>query len=130
MNMDSSTVQFGFMSRCDAFPHTTTMNESPPEATRYEHDGIVMDRLRRKVTVGGIPLELTVREFALLEMFLAQRSQVLARERIAEAIWESPVQLETNLIDVYVLRLRKKLGPSTIGHPRIHTVRGVGYMLD
>ena len=109
------------------------METSPPEPepTRYEHAGIVMDRLKRRVTVDGQPVGLTAREFALLELFLGQRGQVLTRECIAGLIWETnATSLATNLIDVYVLRLRKKLLTGDRASPGIHTLRGIGYMLD
>lgn len=107
-----------------------TSHDSPAEAIRFEHDGIVMDRLRRKVTAGGQPLPLTTREFALLELFLARPGHVLTRDQIASAVWETDEKFETNLIDVYVLRVRKKLA-AALPHGRgIRTIRGIDYALE
>lgn len=89
-----------------------------------------MDRLKRRVTIGDRVLTLTLREFTLLEFFLQHPDQVLTRERIAAAVWETGSRPETNLIDVYVLRLRRKISSDPASAPAIHTVRGVGYMLD
>jgi DNA-binding response OmpR family regulator len=129
MNSHSSTVHQRFMPVCYECGMETSAPEHEP--TRYEHAGIVMDRLKRRVTVDGRPIVLTAREFGLLELFLGQRGQVLTRERIAELIWETDAaSLTTNLIDVYVLRLRKKLATADRPNPGIHTLRGIGYMLD
>ena len=85
------------------------MTEPASEPLTYIHRDLMLDRLKRKVTVAGTPLDLTAREFALLELLLAHSGQVLTRERITSAVWETSAPPDTNLIDVYVLRLRKKL---------------------
>jgi DNA-binding response OmpR family regulator len=87
-----------------------------------------MDLLGRTVTNAGVAVELTSREFALLELFLQNRGRVLTRTLIGERIWEAHYEMETNLIDVYVRRLRQKLG-ATEEKPLIRTVRGTGYQL-
>lgn len=96
------------------------------KATVLEHGGVRLDLLARSVAVDGRPVELTSREFALLELFLQNRGRVLTRTLIAERIWEAHYDMETNLIDVYVRRLRQKLG-ATDDKPLIRTVRGTGY---
>jgi two-component system response regulator MprA len=74
------------------------------------------------------PLDLTSREYALLELFMRHPRQVLARERILEHIWGTSFIGESNLIDVHVMRLRDKLEAQ--GRPRlIQTIRGAGYSL-
>jgi DNA-binding response OmpR family regulator len=103
--------------------------EGRQKQTRYEHGDVVMDLLSRKVTVAGQTVELTGREFALLELFLANPARVLTRTQISERIWEAHFDSETNLIDVYVKRLRTKMPVSPESEPLIRTVRGVGYML-
>jgi DNA-binding response OmpR family regulator len=103
--------------------------EGKQKRTRYQHAGIEMDLLSRKVTAGGRAVELTGREFALLELFLANPGRVLTRTQIAERIWETSFDSETNLIDVYVKKLRAKLPPGSDGEPVIRTMRGVGYLL-
>jgi len=98
------------------------------KATVLEHRGIRMDLLARTVTVGGSPVELTAREFALLELFLQSPGRVLTRTFIAEKIWESSYDMGTNLIEVYVRRLRVKCEQPGSGLA-IRTVRGSGYQL-
>ncbi len=102
--------------------------QSATKSTQLEHGAMRMDLLSRQVTMVGRPVELTSREFALLELFLQNPGRVLTRTLIAERIWEASYDMETNLIDVYVRRLRQKLG-ATEEQPLIRTVRGTGYQL-
>jgi two-component system copper resistance phosphate regulon response regulator CusR len=99
-----------------------------PRATVLEHGGVRLDLLARAALLNGRPVELTSREFALLELFLQNPRRVLTRTHIAEKIWEASYDLETNLIDVYVRRLRRKFEQPK-GEPFIRTVRGAGYQL-
>lgn len=96
--------------------------------TVFTHRGLRLDLLARELRVDGRPVELTSREFALAELFLQNPGRVLTRTLIAEKVWEASYDLETNLIDVYVRRLRAKL--ERPGQPPlIRTVRGTGYQL-
>lgn len=98
------------------------------KATVLTHGDLRLDLLGRQATLRGVPVELTNREFALLELFLLNVGRVLTRTMIAEKIWEAPYDVETNLIDVYVRRLRLKLErPGSA--PLIRTVRGTGYQV-
>jgi two-component system copper resistance phosphate regulon response regulator CusR len=97
-------------------------------ATVLTHGDLRIDLLARTVTQAGVPIELTSREFALMELFLHNVGRVLTRTLIAEKIWDAPYDLGTNLIDVYVRRLRQKLEREG-GPPVIKTVRGTGYQL-
>ncbi|AOS44127.1 Transcriptional regulatory protein CusR [Lacunisphaera limnophila] len=99
------------------------------KATVLEHAGVRMDLLTRSVSTAAGPVALTSREFALLELFLQNKGRVLTRSLIAERIWEAHYDMETNLIDVYVRRLRQKLG-ATEEQPFIRTLRGTGYQLS
>jgi len=95
---------------------------------RLEAFGISMDLRTHRVTRDGEAVELTGKEYALLELFLRHPGQVLTRTMISEQIWGYHFDSFTNVIDVYVNYLRKKLDQN--GRPRlIHTVRGVGYVL-
>jgi DNA-binding response OmpR family regulator len=126
MNVYSFSLHSRFTSaRHNAAVHSTDPDPGP---TRFVHGCLVMDRLRRRVTLDGQPVTLTAREFALLEFLLHHAGQVVTRPRIAAAIWESDTLPATNLIDVYMLRLRRKLAAAA-GAPTIHTLRGLGYML-
>ena len=98
------------------------------KTTFLSHGEIRVDLLARTVTHGGQRVVLTNREFALVELFLQNPGRVLTRTFIAERVWQASYDLGTNLIDVYVRRLRQKL--ETPGEkPFIQTVRGMGYQL-
>lgn len=87
-----------------------------------------LDPATREVTRAGRRIELTAREFALLEYFLRHPGRVLSRARIAENVWGTSYDTFTNVIDVYVNYLRKKVDAGF--EPRLlHTVRGAGYVL-
>jgi two-component system copper resistance phosphate regulon response regulator CusR/two-component system response regulator QseB len=92
------------------------------------HADIELDLLARTVKVGGQPIELTNREYALLEVFMHNHGRILPRTMIAEKIWSSHYDVDTNLLDVYMSRLRSKL-ETVAGKPLFKTVRGVGYQL-
>jgi len=87
-----------------------------------------LDPARRVVSRGGEKIELTAKEFALLEYFMRNPGRVLTRTQMIEHVWNYDFDTMTNIIDVYVNYLRKKVDS---GHePKlIHTVRGVGYVL-
>ena len=97
--------------------------------TVLEHRGIRLDLLTRELTLDKVPLQLTQREFALLELFLQNPARVLTRTQIAEKIWDCHFDMETNLVDVYVAKLRGKLRRATEAEPLFQSVRGVGYKL-
>lgn len=104
-----------------------TRRHARQRTTILQHGAVRMDLVSRDVTVDGKPVHLTQREYALLEIFLQNTGRVLTRTQIAEKIWDCHFDMETNLIDVYVRRLRSKLGGEA--GPMISTVRGVGYSL-
>jgi heavy metal response regulator len=89
---------------------------------------LILDPATRKVTRGGRQIELTPREFALLDYFMRNPGRVLTRTMIAEHVWDYDFDSMTNIIDVYVNYLRKKIDSGE--EPKlIHTVRGAGYVL-
>ncbi|MDR3405648.1 MAG: response regulator transcription factor [Chthoniobacter sp.] len=96
------------------------------KATVFEHRGIKLDLLARTVEVDGKRIDLTAREFSLLELFMQNQGRVLTRTMIAEKVWDSHSDLDTNLLDVYMRRLRKKL-EVTPEKQFFKTLRGVGY---
>jgi DNA-binding response OmpR family regulator len=87
-----------------------------------------LDPATHEVRRGGRPVELTGREYAILEYLLRNPKVVLSREQIAEHVWGFDYEGNSNVIDVHVAYLRKKLGEQA-GEPLLHTVRGVGYQL-
>ena len=102
--------------------------QSAVKETVLEHRSIKMDLLGRTVSVNGTPVELTSREFALLEVFLQNPGRILTRTLISEKIWESHYDVDTNLLDVYMSKLRSKLDIDP-AKPLFKTVRGVGYQI-
>ncbi len=101
---------------------------APGKPTVLVHGAIRLDVLTGIVACDGRRIELTNREFALLELFLQNPGRLLTRGFISEKVWETNFNLETNLIDVYVRKLREKLEPAD-GHQIIETIRGSGYRL-
>jgi DNA-binding response OmpR family regulator len=87
-----------------------------------------MDLLARRVVRGGVELDLTKREYELLEYLLRHKNATVTREMIAREVWKDSGGTLTNTIDVYVTLLRKKIERPGSQH-LIHTVRGVGYAL-
>ena len=91
------------------------------------HGPLVMDTLARRAQLGGEPLELAAREWAVLEVLLARVEKIVSKDSIIQAVASWGEELTPNAIEVYVSRLRAKLEPSGI---KIRTVRGFGYMLE
>jgi DNA-binding response OmpR family regulator len=87
-----------------------------------------MDLLARRVARGGEEVPLTQREFEVLEYFLRHQGQAVTREMLGRDVWKEPNHALTNVIEVYITLLRRKLERPGQG-PLIHTVRGVGYCL-
>ncbi len=87
-----------------------------------------LDTLTRKAKRGGKEIELTNREYALLEYFVRNVNRVLTRTVISEHIWEYNFDTGTNIVEVYVNKLRNKID-SDSEKKLIHTVRGAGYMM-
>ncbi len=90
---------------------------------------IRLDPIDRVVTVQGTTVDLSPREFALLEFMMRNANRTMSRSRIAEAVWDYQFDPATNVVDVYINYLRKKLGEISDG-TEIRTVRGVGYRLE
>jgi len=87
-----------------------------------------MDRLRHEVTMDDQPLDLTPKEFQLLEFFLLHPEEVVRRTTLLEKVWDMHFDPESNVVDVHVGNLRRKLAASSGGN-LISTVRGVGFCL-
>ena len=87
-----------------------------------------MDLLKRQVQRGGRPIELTSKEFALLEYFLRHPNQVVTRTMLTEQVWEHDFDSFSNVVNVHVARLRKKVDEG-FKRQLLHTVRGTGYVL-
>ena len=96
-----------------------------PEVTVLQHGPVGLDLRTRRVSVEGRTVDLSAREFALAEMFLRNPGQVLSREQLLSHVWGYDFDPSSNVVDVYVGYLRKKLGSELI-----QTVRGMGYRLS
>ncbi|MFZ6048869.1 heavy metal response regulator transcription factor [Pseudomonas sp. CR3202] len=102
---------------------------APPQETSLELADLHLDLLSRRVERSGRRIDLTTKEFALLEFFLRRQGEVLPKTLIAAQVWDMHFDSETNVIEVAVRRLRAKLDddfPTKL----IHTVRGMGYVLE
>jgi two-component system copper resistance phosphate regulon response regulator CusR len=100
------------------------------EAVRLGVGDLEMDLVGRKVTRGGRRIDLTVREFELLEYLLRHESQVVSRGTLARDVWQETARTTPldNVIDVHIARLRRKID-ADYPEKLIHTVRGVGFMV-
>jgi len=99
------------------------------ESERLQVADLELDLLRRRVTRAGERIDLTNKEFALLHLLLGREGEVLSRTTIASQVWQMNFDSDTNVVDVAIRRLRAKIDDP---HPvkLIHTVRGVGYVLE
>ena len=99
--------------------------ERPTELTAAD---LRLDPARRRSWRGEVELDLSTKEFALLELFLRHAGQVLSRSRIREHVWDFAYEGNSNVVDQYVLYLRKKID-RPFGVEQLETVRGAGYRL-
>ena len=99
------------------------------EQNIFETEGISLNTEVHQVTKEGLPVELTQKEFALLEYLLRNKGKVCRRTRIIEKVWDIHFDKDTSVIDVFINSLRKKL--DTAGKESfIQTIRGVGYRVN
>jgi len=99
------------------------------EATALQVADLELDLLRRRVSRAGKRIELTAKEFALLELLMRRHGEVLPRSLIASQVWDMNFDSDTNVIEVAMRRLRAKVDEGF--EPRlIQTVRGMGYVLE
>jgi two-component system OmpR family response regulator len=102
--------------------------DSEVAETRLEVADLEMDLLSRRVKRAGRDIELQPREFRLLEHLMRYNGQVVTRTMLLEKVWDYNFDPQTNVIDVHVSRLRRKIDRD-FDKPLIHTVRGAGYVL-
>jgi two-component system OmpR family response regulator len=100
--------------------------ERPP---LLEVGDLRVDPATHAVTRAGEPVELSAREFAVLEFLARHPGEAVSRTRLIEHVWDANFEGSTNIVDVYVGYLRRKL-EEPFGRPLIRTIRGVGYALD
>ncbi|MFI8689801.1 heavy metal response regulator transcription factor [Stutzerimonas kunmingensis] len=108
----------------------TLLRRGPPrEVERFQVADLELDLLRRRVSRQGERISLTNKEFALLHLLLSRQCEVLSRAQIASQVWQMNFDSDTNVVDVAIRRLRAKVDDP---YPLklIHTVRGMGYVLE
>lgn len=103
-------------------------SEAAAPQTLLQVGDLEMDLLRREVTRGGRRIELQPREFRLLEYLMRHSGQVVTRTMLLEQVWDYNFDPQTNVIDVHISRLRRKIDRD-FPRPLLHTVRGAGYVL-
>jgi two-component system copper resistance phosphate regulon response regulator CusR len=99
------------------------------EGAMLRFEGVEMDLLKRTASRDGQRVKLTAKEFALLEYFMRNPNRVVTRTAIGEHVWDMNFEAESNVIDVYVSMLRRRIDKG-FGKQLIHTVVGAGYMLS
>ena len=100
----------------------------PEVATKIRIADLELDLLGRKVARGGKAIDVTSKEFQLLEFLARRAGQVVTRTMLLEAVWDLHFDPQTNVIDVHISRLRAAIDKG-FEHPLLHTVRGAGYVL-
>ncbi len=117
------------IARIDALmARNARMAPSNSEPQIFTHGSLVLDRSTARVTRDGNRIDLTAKEFGILKLLLERPGSVVSRERILNSVWGINADPLTNIVEVYISRLRRKLdqhGPETI-----ETVRGFGYRLN
>ncbi|ELR66475.1 DNA-binding heavy metal response regulator [Photobacterium marinum] len=102
---------------------------SPVQELALDVANLHLDLLKRRVAREGDTINLTAKEFSLLELLMRRQGEVLSRSEIASIVWDMNFDSDTNVIDVAIKRLRGKVDKGY--EPKlIHTIRGMGYMLD
>lgn len=106
-----------------------TRRHQPPRATVLEVGGLRLDADAWTVTVGGQLVPMTPKEFAILELLMQNAGRLVTRGQIEEEVWNADLHTESNLLEVYIARLRRKLGAQGASD-LITTIRGAGYRLQ
>ena len=101
---------------------------SVEKSTQLKVGDLVLDSITRKAKRGNNEIELTTREYALLEYLMRNAERVLSRSVITQHVWNYNFAVDSNLVDVYINRLRNKI-ESDGGSRLIHSIRGVGYVM-
>ena len=118
---------FGMMEMVSRVKAVLRRVNHAPVATVLTHKGISLNESSHQVFVDGKKIELTIKEYQLLRLFLKNPGVAFTRENLLSSVWESEFQGETRTVDVHIASLRTKLGSAG---EAIKTVRGVGYRLE
>ena len=98
----------------------------PAKPNVYSFHELLLDNARHSVTVNGVPVDLTYKEYSLLRLLLENTNLVVTRETILQVVWGTDISVESRTVDMHIRTLRKKLGSAG---SYILTVRKVGYKL-
>ena len=124
---DYLSKPFGMMEMVSRVKAVLRRSAPRTEAALLQYRNIEMNESSHRVSVSGVGVELTVKEYALLRLFLKNPGVAFTRENLLSAVWESDYQGETRTVDVHIASLRTKLKDAG---EFIRTVRGVGYRLE
>jgi two-component system, OmpR family, response regulator len=125
---DYLTKPFAFAELLARIEALLRRGSAATEATRLKVADLELDLLARRVTRGGRSIELTTKEFQLLEYLMRRPGQVVTRTMLLEGVWNLHFDPQTNITDVHMSRLRNAIDKG-FPKPLIHTVRGAGYVL-
>ncbi|MBB6094549.1 two-component system OmpR family response regulator [Povalibacter uvarum] len=125
---DYLTKPFAFAELLARIEALSRRSASAAEATRLQVGDLEVDLLGRHVTRAGRNIDLTTKEFQLLEYLMRRPGQVITRTMLLEGVWNLHFDPQTNIIDVHMSRLRNAVDKG-FPRPLIHTVRGAGYVL-
>ena len=125
---DYLTKPFAFQELLARVQALTRRGQLPIEAAELVVGDLRLDRLTRRASRGGTPIELRPREFALLEYLMRHPGKVVSKTTIVLQVWNYSFDTGTNAVDVLVHRLRDKIDKD-FASKLLHTVRGVGYVL-
>lgn len=124
---DYMTKPFSFtelLARIEVRLRNNNHNQPNQDSMRIQQGKMILDLRTRKVLVGDLEIELPAREFTMAEVFFRHPGQVMTRQQLLDLVWGYDYDPGSNIVDVYVGYLRKKLGNTSI-----ETVRGMGYRL-
>jgi len=125
---DYLTKPYHFVELLARIEALSRRERAEPGATRLEVGDLALDLVARRVTRADKRIELTAREFQLLEFLMRNAGQVVTRTMILEGVWDYHFDPQTNVIDVHISRLRQAIDRG-FARPLLHTVRGAGYVL-
>ena len=107
--------------------HALLRRAAPEKEVLLRTGDLTLDPQKREVIRGGRGVDLTAKEFAILEYLLRHKGRVVSRTTLSEHAWDENFDAMSNVVDVTVYRLREKI--HALGTPLVHTVRGAGYVL-
>ena len=116
---------YELLARCRALLRRRRQTADP----LLRHGELELHRIERRVALAGKMVSLTAKEFALLEYLMLHKGECVSRARLLTDVWQMAAETGTNVVDVYVNYLRRKLSSGDGGPPMIETVRGSGYRL-